>query len=84
MWAVALDAYDAFAARDAGKGFVPGRSFVGKVVEWGDGVKGFSKGDWVFGLCECSWWLILLFKNQTTNSVGLDWFSERQTIWSAV
>ncbi|CDZ98619.1 Protein phosphatase 2C/pyruvate dehydrogenase (lipoamide) phosphatase [Phaffia rhodozyma] len=50
VWAVALDAYDAFAARDASKGFIPGRSFVGKVVEWGDGVNEFSKGDWVFGL----------------------------------
>lgn len=50
IWAVALDQYDAHTAKEAGKGFIPGRSFVGKVLEWGDAVKGFSKGDLVFGL----------------------------------
>jgi hypothetical protein len=50
IWAVALDAYDALSARDASRGFVPGRAFVGKVLEWGEGVKGFTKGDWVYGL----------------------------------
>lgn len=50
VWAVALDSYDALATRDASKGFVPGRSFVGKVLEWGDSVKGFTKGSLVFGL----------------------------------
>lgn len=50
IWAVALDAYDALAARDGSKGFIPGRAFVGKVLEWGEGVKGFSRGDLVYGL----------------------------------
>jgi hypothetical protein len=50
IFSVALDAYDALSARDASRGFVPGRAFVGKVLEWGEGVKGFSKGDWVYGL----------------------------------
>ena len=45
------------AARRAEKGAVIGRSWVGKVVECGENVaggggggKGFSKGDWVYGL----------------------------------
>lgn len=51
VWAVAVDGYDALAARDASPGFVPGRSFVGKVVEWGDACAGmFGKGEFVFGL----------------------------------
>lgn len=51
IWAVAVDGYDALAARDASPGFVPGRSFTGKVVEWGDACAGmFSKGEFVFGL----------------------------------
>jgi NADPH:quinone reductase-like Zn-dependent oxidoreductase len=51
IWAVAVDGYDALAARDAAPGFIPGRSFVGKVVEWGDACAGmFVKGEFVFGL----------------------------------
>ncbi|KDQ21082.1 hypothetical protein BOTBODRAFT_27083 [Botryobasidium botryosum FD-172 SS1] len=55
--AVALDTLDAMiiadrAARSDGFGFVPGRSFVGCVIEYGWEVNNVAKGDWVVGLLE--------------------------------
>jgi hypothetical protein len=56
---VALDSLDALiveekATKNEGFGFVPGRSFVGRVIECGFEVKHVVKGDWVFGLLELS------------------------------
>ncbi|KAG8762868.1 hypothetical protein FRC11_007466 [Ceratobasidium sp. 423] len=54
--AVALDALDAIIVSKrlakGGYGFVPGRSFVGRVVECGFEVANVNLGDWVIGLTE--------------------------------
>ena len=55
--AVAIDEIDRMivrerAAGDNAYGFVPGRSFCGRIVEAGWEVKGLRKGDVVFGLQE--------------------------------
>lgn len=52
-----LDGLDAILVREKisrseGFGYVPGRSFVGRVVECGWNVSVVSKGDWVIGLTE--------------------------------
>ncbi len=57
--AVAIDEVDRMIVReklkgDSAYGFVPGRSFCGRVMEAGWEVKGFRKGDVVFGLQEAS------------------------------
>ncbi|CAE6538000.1 unnamed protein product [Rhizoctonia solani] len=54
--AVALDALDAIIVSKrlakGGYGFIPGRSFVGRVVECGFAVANVNQGDWVIGLTE--------------------------------
>jgi hypothetical protein len=59
VWAVALDRLDALIVHErankpdgSGYGFIPGRSFVGRVVETGVEVSNISRGDWVFGSFE--------------------------------
>lgn len=57
VWAVALDALDRLivsekCSKSEGYGFVPGRSFAGRVVEAGWEVTAVQKGDWICGLLE--------------------------------
>lgn len=57
IWAVGLDGLDAIMIRSKiskaeGFGYVPGRSFVGRVIECGWNVSTVAKGDWVIGLTE--------------------------------
>jgi hypothetical protein len=58
---VGLDAFDALAVKHkavstsgSGYGFVPSRSFVGRVVESGFEVQNIVKGEWLFGLLDLS------------------------------
>ena len=57
VFAVALDKLDLTLVRDKSKkvqgyGFVPGRSFVGRVIEFGWEVPHINRGEWVYGLLE--------------------------------
>jgi hypothetical protein len=57
VWAVAVDALDSMIVEKLSQkvknvGFVPGRSFVGRVVETGYTVSSLSLGDWTFGLMD--------------------------------
>lgn len=57
VWAVGLDSRDAAIVlkdKQSTPGFIPGRSFVGRVIEIGWEVRGdiVSKGEWVVGLTE--------------------------------
>ncbi|EJD53486.1 hypothetical protein AURDEDRAFT_179950 [Auricularia subglabra TFB-10046 SS5] len=59
VWAVAVDRLDAFIVSEradkadgSGYGFVPGRGFVGRVVESGIDVSNISRGEWIFGVLE--------------------------------
>ncbi|GJJ07239.1 hypothetical protein Clacol_001439 [Clathrus columnatus] len=57
VWAVGLDGLDAVLVKEKmskseGFGYVPGRSFVGRVMECGWDVDTVVKGDWVIGLTE--------------------------------
>lgn len=56
VWAVAVDRLDALLvleraskADGSGYGFIPGRAFVGRVVESGVDVSNIARGDWVYG-----------------------------------
>jgi len=59
VWAVALDRLDALIVQEraskldgSGHGFIPGRGFVGRVIETGVEVSNIHRGDWVFGSFE--------------------------------
>ncbi|KAH7105427.1 hypothetical protein BKA62DRAFT_689670 [Auriculariales sp. MPI-PUGE-AT-0066] len=59
VWAVALDRLDALIVTEraskgdgSGYGFIPGRGFVGRVVETGVEVSNVKNGDWVYGIFE--------------------------------
>jgi len=57
LWAAAVDALDGaivdeLSHKVKNAGFVPGRSFVGRVVETGYTVSNVSVGDWTFGLTD--------------------------------
>ncbi|KZS97912.1 hypothetical protein SISNIDRAFT_481789 [Sistotremastrum niveocremeum HHB9708] len=56
VWAVGLDRRDSLMLRERASkehvGYIPGRSFVGRVVEFGFDVNNTSKGEWVYGLLD--------------------------------
>lgn len=67
VWGVALDGRDDVVVRKEKTGFIPGRSFVGRVVETGWEVSEdiIKKGEWVVGLidvkkvCACYSYFVL-------------------------
>jgi hypothetical protein len=70
VWAVAVDGTDGaiveeLSHKTKNAGFIPGRSFVGRVIETGYTVSNLSVGDWTFGLTDLKVYLHLLIMNDS-------------------